>query len=440
MQGWRTGMEDSHLCIPSLTGPGNWKGVGLFGVFDGHGGEQVAKFSKRHIAEELVNFPLPSPQSWNYRRDLEVALTSSFHRIDELLVGPNASEELRSLTNRPFSPIPKNVDASFVGCTACVVAITRSEIVVANSGDSRAVLCRGGKTVQLSTDHKPNLPQEWRRIYQGGGFVESMPYNQHRVNGNLNLSRALGDLDYKKDKSKGPESQIISATPEIQRVVRTPEDEFVIICCDGVWDVKSNEEVVDFMHAQDGSALEATNEELEKVLERLLDSCLSNDLRKTKGLGGDNMTAVFIRLNQTTSFDPIQSFNLSPTSSLHAGVYGELAFAEPALAMSIHAKVAVDKNAGTKGPAETGVIVMSFALPKGCRACDIAMRINKVLPAVEVAVAAVPGRSRLAEVFSFAGHLPVGARFSDADPLVLKPAKFFSRSAKLKATLSWETK
>lgn len=86
------------------------------------------------------------------------------------------------------------------GCTACSAIITPTEIIVGNSGDSRAVL--GKKTgnkitgLDLSVDHKPELPEEKRRIEKAGGFVED-----NRVKGILNLSRSLGDLEYKNDKS-----------------------------------------------------------------------------------------------------------------------------------------------------------------------------------------------------------------------------------------------
>ena len=94
--------------------------------------------------------------------------------------------------------MPKNSDdiALGTGCTACSALITPTEIYVANAGDSRAVLAKksGDKlvAVELSTDHKPDLPEEKSRIEKAGGFVE-----ENRVKGILNLSRSIGDLEYK---------------------------------------------------------------------------------------------------------------------------------------------------------------------------------------------------------------------------------------------------
>jgi len=76
------------------------------------------------------------------------------------------------------------------------VIITESEIYCANAGDSRCVLSYDGKTIEMSVDHKPELTTEKARIEKAGGFVE-----ENRVKGILNLSRSLGDLEYKQDAS-----------------------------------------------------------------------------------------------------------------------------------------------------------------------------------------------------------------------------------------------
>ncbi|KAF4730848.1 hypothetical protein FOZ62_018585, partial [Perkinsus olseni] len=127
-----------------------------------------------------------------------------------------------------------------VGCTAVTALLTKTHLVVANAGDSRAILCRGGRVVELSHDHKPNSDEEKRRIEAAGGYVEEITLTsktQYRVNGNLNLSRAIGDHEYKKRDDLKPEQQIICSTPDIIVEKLTPEDEFFVLACDGVWDV-----------------------------------------------------------------------------------------------------------------------------------------------------------------------------------------------------------
>ena len=127
---------------------------------------------------------------------------------------------------------PETDDISlFTGCTACVVLISDTEIICANSGDSRAVLSNAGKCIELSIDHKPDLPTEKSRIEKAGGFVED-----NRVKGVLNLSRSLGDLEYKQDKSLSVEHQMITCVPEIKVEKIKPAHDFLVIACDGIWD------------------------------------------------------------------------------------------------------------------------------------------------------------------------------------------------------------
>lgn len=131
-----------------------------------------------------------------------------------------------------------------IGCTANVVLIDKMQkIYAANAGDSRCVLGRGGKTLALSFDHKPDDEIELRRIEKAGSIVA-----EGRVDGNLNLSRALGDLKYKTNKDLKPEEWPITAFPDVKCVDLTPEDDFIIMGCDGIWETKSNEEMVEYIY------------------------------------------------------------------------------------------------------------------------------------------------------------------------------------------------
>jgi serine/threonine protein phosphatase PrpC len=117
------------------------------------------------------------------------------------------------------------------------------KLYIANAGDSRSVLGRGGKALALSIDHKPDNEEELRRIEKAGSVV-----TDGRVDGNLNLSRALGDLRYKVNKDLKPEEWPVTAEPEIKVVDIEPEDDFIIMGCDGIWETKSNEEMVEYIY------------------------------------------------------------------------------------------------------------------------------------------------------------------------------------------------
>ncbi len=91
----------------------------------------------------------------------------------------------------------------------------------------------------MSVDHKPDLPSEKARIEKAGGFVED-----NRVKGVLNLSRSLGDLEYKQDKALSVENQMITCVPEIKVEKLKPTHDYMVIACDGIWDCLTSQECI----------------------------------------------------------------------------------------------------------------------------------------------------------------------------------------------------
>eukprot|EP00440_Ansanella_granifera_P050964 gb/GFBE01055238.1/.p1 GENE.gb/GFBE01055238.1/~~gb/GFBE01055238.1/.p1 ORF type:complete len:486 (+),score=96.70 gb/GFBE01055238.1/:1-1458(+) len=452
MQGWRTGMEDAHITMPSIK-PGAsaepWTSMALFGVLDGHGGEQVAKFSSLHLAEELRKFPL-KPGKQAESGDLEAALRGAFHKMDDMLRDTRNQAELNSLTNRPSQMSNgamaisagsngRSVDPRMVGCTACVCCVTEQQLVVANAGDSRAVLCRGGKAVPLSEDHKPNNPGEKRRIEAAGGYVENSGPGQFRVNGNLNLSRALGDLEYKKDSSRQPEEQIICSTPDVTFIDRdVDEDEFLVICCDGVWDVKTNQEVVDFLRERlppRGRVVEPRV--MEQALEGLLDACVSPDLRLTRGLGGDNMTAVIVML-VPPSQEAASPAGVSSSGSRSLVKSPDLLRVR--LLANQHGNKHEVAKAATNG-ARQGWIEVHVGIPAGLPSRDVSLGISEDKAQIEVVFrdktlgsSASADNAVVSEVFDLRSELPKDAVLqSSADP-----AKMSSKSGRLRLSIPWQ--
>jgi serine/threonine protein phosphatase PrpC len=117
--------------------------------------------------------------------------------------------------------------------------ITPSHIVCANVGDSRCVLGQKSKVVALTEDHKPSIIEEKNRIEKAVGFVRF-----DRVNGELAMSRAIGDFRYKMNATLELHEHLVICLPDISIQERNKhEDETLILACDGVWDVISNEEV-----------------------------------------------------------------------------------------------------------------------------------------------------------------------------------------------------
>ena len=108
----------------------------------------------------------------------------------------------------------------------------------------------GGKAVPLSFDHKPENEEEIKRIEAAGSTI-----TDGRVDGNLNLTRALGDLKYKQKKELAAEQHPITANPDTYEYDITPESDFIIMGCDGVWETKTNDEMVEWVYKKlDGKA------------------------------------------------------------------------------------------------------------------------------------------------------------------------------------------
>lgn len=203
MVGRRPSMEDVSIILEDVP----TKGAMLFGLFDGHGGREAAEFASEHlphaISERLKSTQRP-----------EDAYIAAFKQLQ--------------MDMKPW--------CVYVGTTSVIAIIEGTTLTVANVGDSRCVLYRDGKAVRLSVDHKPDLPEETQYIQSKGGFVRDS-----RVGGMLAVSRALGD---------GFLGDAVNPTPSIRRVELNEFDTFMILACDGIWDVMTDQQACQVVAAE----------------------------------------------------------------------------------------------------------------------------------------------------------------------------------------------
>lgn len=263
-------MEDAHI-ITSLDDD-----KAILGVYDGHQGCQVSTFCSMRIPSTVTS-------STSYPSSYEDALTDAYVTIDALMRTPEGSKMLAEIckTENYDNQIIVNGYCDItkdIGSTALTCIMDDNILTIANVGDSRAVLVRGDEIIQLTTDHKPNVKSEVERIQRCGGVIRN-----NRVNGNLSLTRALGDSQFKK--GNDVEKYIISPVPEITNVDLDGTEEIIVIGCDGIWDVMSNEEVI--KEVKDG--LE-NGTKLNVICEELLMKCLSDNPYEHPG--SDNMTLI----------------------------------------------------------------------------------------------------------------------------------------------------
>ena len=252
-------MEDAHCAELDVDGTS----ASFFGVYDGHGGSTVAQYTGQTLHHRVI-------ESAHYKEnEYAKALVDAYMKLDvELLQDQN------------FAYDPS-------GCTAVTALVTpdQKSIFVANAGDSRAVISIAGQSKALSYDHKPVDPKENQRIVNAGGFVEF-----GRVNGNLALSRAIGDFEFKQNSNLPPEQQAVTCDPDVIEHTVTQEDEFFVLACDGIWDCMTNQQVVNYIRQH-----LAEKTKLEDICEQMMDHCLAPD-SDGGGVGCDNMSVMIIAI------------------------------------------------------------------------------------------------------------------------------------------------
>lgn len=208
-------------------------------VFDGHGGAAVAEYLKATL------YPLIAPELTRLDQDRQQT------NIDDAVVYKAVREAIQRGVEKVDADVIACHDWKFQGSTAVGITLYDEAIFSFNVGDSRAILSRAGQTIELTRDHKPNDPVEKERVEALGGTVKWYgyvdaegvpiePYGAYRVNGNLAVSRAIGDRDLR---------PYVSGEVEIKQFERDfDKDEFIVIASDGLWDVFTSEEAVTFVH------------------------------------------------------------------------------------------------------------------------------------------------------------------------------------------------
>lgn len=252
-QGVRPTMEDTDVDYETSAG------LHIAGVFDGHGGRTSADIAAKNLPQAIINdksFAL---------NDKETCVKNAFLTLDALCC-QNTQD----------------------GATAVVALVDNNMLYIANAGDARAVIAhKEGKAEQLSYDHKANDPKEKERIEKQGGLVITIGIP--RVQGVLAVARALGDA---------PLKPLVTAEPFIKKIALTQQDQFLILACDGVWDVLQNQQAVDFvnqqLHAINATPQSITPQQAEYIARALVLHALQNG-------STDNVTAKIIFFNHMTT-------------------------------------------------------------------------------------------------------------------------------------------
>lgn len=236
MQGWRKNHEDAH--VQAVAAGGAAGRAAVFAVLDGHGGQACAHIGQALLQEHLEAF---ARQGTVPQEVAEKELVDAFVEVDA-----RCREQLAE-------------DRS--GSTVVSAIITQTQphdfcVQLAHAGDSRAVLCvGGGERLVCTSDHKPNREDEQQRIEAAGGTVAQGPLGggPMRVDGALAVSRSLGDFHFK-PAGRSPATCKVTAVPEVQTVMHCVPGDWLLLACDGVFDVMENEEVYHFITSRLGGS------------------------------------------------------------------------------------------------------------------------------------------------------------------------------------------
>lgn len=306
MQGYRLTQEDAHLVrnfTNSITI--NWfnpfiavneiLNLSIFGVFDGHGGDQCSNYLSNHLTT-WIKYSFEHHQ-YNLI-DNSKCKKRQFRTLQGLI-----SQILKDSFSFQDKELYTHFANSSCGSTAIIAAIINGEMLyVINSGDSRCIISSRNECVKpLSFDHKPRHMGELIRINDNGGTV-----SLGRVGGILALSRAFGDFQFKRSiayteqqlqdggRKHIPiqESQVTVEPDVLPHKIDFSTDEFLVLACDGIWDIYSNKSLVDLIRYHLSLGLK-----LDQIIAKLLDHGI-NCADSNTGIGFDNMTIIIVVLNK----------------------------------------------------------------------------------------------------------------------------------------------
>uniref|UniRef100_A0A0D9VI15 protein-serine/threonine phosphatase n=1 Tax=Leersia perrieri TaxID=77586 RepID=A0A0D9VI15_9ORYZ len=277
MLGLGPAMQDAHAVDLDLDAT-----TSFFGVYDGHGGAEVAMYCAKRFHTMLL-------EDKDFLNNLPDAIKSVCSRIDNDLRRSNEWREslnprgngncFQFLNTGVCANLWHSAEEPYVaplheGSTACVVIIRGNEIIVGNVGDSRCVLSKNGQAIDLSIDHKPNVSNERERIQRAGGQVWR-PIVERAV--------SVGDFAYKQNGNMHPSQQMVTCVPDIRVENITDDTDFLVIASDGIWDRMSSKNVGELS--------------LRLICEKLIDHCSL--------WTSDNMTAILVMFKPIVGSDEV---------------------------------------------------------------------------------------------------------------------------------------
>jgi serine/threonine protein phosphatase PrpC len=281
VQGFRNDMEDAHNVV--LDGFKAHPSFMQFGVYDGHGGKDAAIFMHDNCPTAFRKLKDPFSQD---------ELTQTILDLDERFLSTPTREHGSTACMVVAQPVDIDTNKPVESASEVAADKLGLRLLAVNVGDSRAmVIRRDGSWLALTQDHKPDNADERMRILDAQGHVTS-----GRVDGNLALSRAVGDYAYKANKQLDSRSQKVIAVPDYQTHVLQPHD-LLFVCCDGIFEQLGYEDVVRILLDELASTglKDDASWDLAQVLSVIINASIAAGSR-------DNHTAMLVEIGDGTKY------------------------------------------------------------------------------------------------------------------------------------------
>lgn len=259
MKGKRKQNEDNHSIILNLNNNNpDLNMLNFFGIFDGHGGKHISSFVNKNLPKYFTN--------------------KSKFGINRKFIN-NVHDHINNIMRKTYKK--ESYNCGTTGLYIIHKIVNNNDIIyVVNLGDSRAVICRDNIAIPLTKDHKPNFPEERNRIESLGGNIYPDGDDWRIID--LSVSRAFGDFNA---------TPFITHTPDIFKYKLSPCDKFIIMGCDGLWDVIDNQQAVNFVLSNSYDL--KTNERINKninIAKKLAEYAMNEG-------STDNITVIIIFLS-----------------------------------------------------------------------------------------------------------------------------------------------
>ncbi|KEP67372.1 UNVERIFIED_CONTAM: protein phosphatase 2C domain-containing protein [Hammondia hammondi] len=250
MSGQRAYNEDRVCVVPSVdvcTREGCCKAhtkAMFYAVYDGHNGEEAVNYVQEHLHKNIF-------RSRSFHGDVSKAIRAGFIATDNAL----RSMVMEKIRGEGFDD--QDISPFSSGTTACTAVVRDMQLYIGNLGDSRCVLSRAGRSHLVTVDHSCRTnADEQQRVREDGGHYDTDGY----LNGAIGVSRAFGAFD----KNCGQKLSGLTCEPQIHKETLRREDEFMIIACDGVFDMISCQEAVNCVrkHLRGGGTAETAAQAL----------------------------------------------------------------------------------------------------------------------------------------------------------------------------------